>query len=117
MGEQIPLRDKRKVCYQARDSFFTCCDKNGIEDPLKDVITVQRLCRREKQRFEYDCISSWVPGPTSIKDMNGSDYVKVDYFMRKRIIDKRKELMYAKAVAHAGENRRAVTIKVTDLDN
>jgi len=38
---------------------------------------------------------------TSIKDMNGSDYVKVDYFMRKRIIDKRKELMYAEAVAHA----------------
>ena len=60
MGEGIPLRDERTVCYEARDAFFACCDKNKIENPLRDVETVQKLCRKEKEKFEKDCISSWV---------------------------------------------------------
>jgi Cytochrome oxidase c subunit VIb len=60
MGEGIPLRIQRKLCYQARDEFFLCCDENDIPNPLKDVDSVQKLCRGEKAKFEKDCISSWV---------------------------------------------------------
>ena len=64
----IPLRDERKVCYIARDAFFTCCDKNSINNPLKDVDSVLRVCRREKANFEKDCIASWVRvSPTFLK--------------------------------------------------
>jgi len=60
MREDIPLRETRKVCYEARDAFFTCCDKNNIENPLRDVNNVQRFCKSEKARFDKDCASSWV---------------------------------------------------------
>ena len=96
MGEGIPLRDQRKVCYQARDEFFTCCDRNNIENPLRDIDTVQKLCRGEKRKFDKDCISSWVLRPLREILLIAS---KVDYFMRKRIIDKRTELMYANEAA------------------
>jgi cytochrome c oxidase assembly factor 6 len=56
----IPLRDERKVCYEARDLFFTCCDKNNIDNPLGDGENVQKLCRGQKAKFEKDCIASWV---------------------------------------------------------
>jgi Cytochrome oxidase c subunit VIb len=60
MQEGIPLRETRKVCYMARDTFFTCCDRNSIENPLRDVENVQRFCKAEKAKFDKDCISSWV---------------------------------------------------------
>jgi len=56
----IPLRDERKVCYVARDAFFACCDKNNIDNPMRDVESAKRKCGAEKARFEKDCISSWV---------------------------------------------------------
>ena len=62
MKDEIPLRDQRQLCYQSRDAFFTCCDKNNIENPLKAVDAVQRSCKREKQKFDRDCIDSWVHG-------------------------------------------------------
>ena len=94
---KIPLRDERKVCYVARDAFFTCCDRNNIDNPLKDVDNVLRVCKREKTRFEKDCIASWVRVlPTLLKFcVTLLIMIKVEYFMRKRIVDKRKELMYA----------------------
>ena len=60
MPEGIPLRSEREVCYNARNVFFTCCDRNNIVNPLRDVDRVQRLCRGEKERFDRHCMSSWV---------------------------------------------------------
>jgi len=60
MGEGIPLRNQRQVCYQARDEFFLCCDENDIQNPLRDVDSVQKLCGGKKAKFERDCFSSWV---------------------------------------------------------
>jgi cytochrome c oxidase assembly factor 6 len=62
---KIPLRDERKVCYIARDAFFTCCDKNKIDNPLRDAESVQRVCKIEKAKFERDCIASWVRVPSA----------------------------------------------------
>jgi Cytochrome oxidase c subunit VIb len=95
MAGKIPLRDERKLCYEARDTFFTCCDRNKIENPLREVDSVQRLCKGEKAKFEKDCISSWVFRTNPQRDGILLIASKVEYFMRKRIIDKRKELMYA----------------------
>jgi hypothetical protein len=95
MQEGIPLRESRKVCYLARDTFFTCCDRNSIENPLRDVENVQRFCKAEKAKFDKDCISSWVYRQALLL------MTKVDYFLQKRLTDKRKELMYAQGVAVA----------------
>lgn len=104
----IPLRDERRVCYIARDAFFTCCDKNSIDNPLKDVDSVLRVCRREKANFEKDCIASWVRvSPTFLKLLwHLLITLQVEYFMRKRIVDKRKELMYANETKLAAKWRR-----------
>lgn len=56
----IPLRDERKVCYLARDAFFTCCDTNNIENPMRDVEMTKRKCGAERTKFERDCVGSWV---------------------------------------------------------
>lgn len=56
----IPLRSQRQVCYMARDVFFKCCDRNYIENPLRDIDDVQRLCKGEMEKFDKDCISTWV---------------------------------------------------------
>ena len=95
MQEGIPLRESRKVCYLARDTFFTCCDRNSIENPLRDVENVQRFCKAEKAKFDKDCISSCVYRQALLL------MTKVDYFLQKRLTDKRKELMYAQGVAVA----------------
>jgi len=56
----IPLREERKVCYLARDAFFTCCDKNNIDNPMKEVEMAQKKCGAERAKFERDCVGSWV---------------------------------------------------------
>jgi Cytochrome oxidase c subunit VIb len=56
----IPMRDERKVCYIARDAFFTCCDRNNIDNPMRDGETAKRMCGAEKARFEKKCMASWV---------------------------------------------------------
>jgi cytochrome c oxidase assembly factor 6 len=61
----MPLRSQREVCYKARDAFFTCCDKNRIENPLMDPDAVKKWCTREKQKFDHDCMASWVHGPSA----------------------------------------------------
>jgi Cytochrome oxidase c subunit VIb len=60
MTEKTPLRDERRICYEARDAFFSCCDRNKIENPLHDVDMVARVCKTEGKKFEKNCISSWV---------------------------------------------------------
>jgi hypothetical protein len=64
---EIPLRDERKVCYMARDAFFTCCDKNNIEHPTRDPELTRKNCGAEKAKFERDCVASWVSGPSAVR--------------------------------------------------
>lgn len=59
-GYEAPNRNARAHCWQARDAFFDCLERNGIEDSIKDADQAQKLCGEEGKGFERDCASSWV---------------------------------------------------------
>lgn len=55
-----PDRNARAKCYQARDAFFECLDRNSIVDSIREGETVQKFCGDQGKGFERDCASSWV---------------------------------------------------------
>ncbi len=57
---QAPNRTERAHCWEARDAFFQCLDRNSIIDSIKDRDQAGDKCRKESQAFERDCASSWV---------------------------------------------------------
>ncbi|CAG61501.1 uncharacterized protein GVI51_K07161 [Nakaseomyces glabratus] len=65
-------RANRKKCWESRDKFFSCLDKNDILKPSDGV----SKCKAENQQYETDCVSSWVK-----------------YFNEKRIVDFKREQM------------------------
>lgn len=59
-GFEAPNRKARAHCWQARDAFFGCLERNAIVDSIKDADQAQKLCGEEGKGFERDCASSWV---------------------------------------------------------
>lgn len=59
-GYEAPNRNARAHCWQARDAFFDCLERNAIVDSIKDADQAQKLCGEEGKGFERDCASSWV---------------------------------------------------------
>jgi cytochrome c oxidase assembly factor 6 len=55
-----PGRVKRAQCWDARDGFFKCLDKNGILDSVKEDEKAKSVCGGELQKFEQNCAASWV---------------------------------------------------------
>lgn len=55
-----PDRVARAQCWEGRDSFFTCLDKHGVIDSVKEKDKAARLCAPELKEFERACASSWV---------------------------------------------------------
>lgn len=55
-----PDRRSRAQCWDARDGFFSCLDRNNILDAIKDKETADKVCEKELQDFEKNCASSWV---------------------------------------------------------
>ncbi|EPX72540.1 uncharacterized protein SOCG_00303 [Schizosaccharomyces octosporus yFS286] len=53
-------RSAREKCWEARDFYFDCLNKNDILDPLKDNDRASQVCSSEKTNFESNCIQSWV---------------------------------------------------------
>jgi hypothetical protein len=72
MKDEIPLRDQRELCYKARDAFFTCCDKNNIANPMTARDAVQKWCKRDKQKFDRDCMDSWVHGSSASESVTNA---------------------------------------------
>ena len=59
--EYRPLkRNERKACWEARDIYFGCLDKNNILDAVKDGEEAKNKCPKEDDLFEKDCATSWV---------------------------------------------------------
>ena len=46
-----PNANSRKLCYEARDKYFECSDKN----PDKTEV-----CEELRKMFERSCLQSWV---------------------------------------------------------
>jgi cytochrome c oxidase assembly factor 6 len=62
---ESPSRNNRKRCYEARDSFFECLDKNNILDSINTKSGKEKaatFCAQFDQEFEKNCAHSWVSG-------------------------------------------------------
>jgi len=60
-----PDRTKRVMCWDSRDEYFQCLNRNSILDALKDQETAAKECGKETQAFEQNCAASWVSLDTS----------------------------------------------------
>ena len=59
-GRIAPDRTSRKRCWEGRDLFFACLDRNDILDAIKDDKEARRKCAKEVEEFEAACSSTWV---------------------------------------------------------
>jgi hypothetical protein len=55
-----PDRMSRAKCWDARDAFNQCLNRNNILDAIKDKDGADKACGTESQDFEKNCASSWV---------------------------------------------------------
>ncbi|ELR08241.1 hypothetical protein VC83_04540 [Pseudogymnoascus destructans] len=55
-----PDRSARAKCWEARDAYFQCLDKNTIIDSLTNKDAAEKACGAENKGFEKNCASSWV---------------------------------------------------------
>ncbi|KAG4428326.1 hypothetical protein IFR05_016193 [Cadophora sp. M221] len=70
-----PDRTQRARCWEARDAYFSCLDKNSIVDSLgADKAKADKACSSEGRGFESNCASSWVT-----------------YFKKRRVMEWQKE--------------------------
>lgn len=55
-----PDRSERAKCWEARDAYFACLDKNSIVDSIIEKDKAGKACASEGRGFETNCASSWV---------------------------------------------------------
>jgi len=59
-GYIAPDRSQRALCWEGRDSFFQCLDRNNIVDAIKEDEKARSACPKELKQFEGACVESWV---------------------------------------------------------
>ena len=59
-GRIAPDRTSRARCWEGRDLFFACLDKNDILDGIKEDGKARQKCAKEVAEFEEACSKSWV---------------------------------------------------------
>lgn len=59
-GRIAPDRSSRARCWDGRDKFFACLDRNEILDAIKDDKEARRKCAKEVEEFEAACSQTWV---------------------------------------------------------
>jgi len=74
-----PKREERARCWDSRDIFFSCLDKNGIIDSLKEDAKAREVCAAEHLKFEKNCVASWV---NYFKNRRVSEYEKEQLLKR-----------------------------------
>ena len=62
-GTVAPTRAERQRCWEARDGYFACLDKNDILDALKEDKKAAKECKVESAKFEENCAEKWVSSP------------------------------------------------------
>ncbi|KAG5356949.1 Cytochrome c oxidase assembly factor 6 [Yarrowia sp. C11] len=77
--KDLTKKKTRQICWDSRDKFFACLDKNNIVDAIKDSEQATAKCPKEEKQYEADCIASWI-----------------DYFKQKRTMEYNKEQMLKK---------------------
>lgn len=61
-GRIAPDRTSRARCWEGRDHFFACLDRNDILDGIKNDKEARQKCAKEVAEFEEACSKSWVRG-------------------------------------------------------
>ncbi|KAI9843579.1 MAG: hypothetical protein M1837_006256 [Sclerophora amabilis] len=84
---EAPDRSQRAHCWEARDGFFKCLDRNNIIDSIKEKEVADERCRGEGQQFEKNCASSWV-----------------EYFKKRRVMEHNRNETLAKLKAEGAKN-------------
>ncbi|KAJ5211855.1 Cytochrome c oxidase assembly factor 6 [Penicillium cinerascens] len=59
-GRIAPDRTSRARCWEGRDHFFACLDRNDILDGIKNDKEARQKCAKEVAEFEAACSKSWV---------------------------------------------------------
>ncbi|KAL2045679.1 hypothetical protein N7G274_002109 [Stereocaulon virgatum] len=57
---EAPNRQSRAHCWEARDAFFACLERNGIVDSIKEKERAGEVCEGEDARLGKECAASWV---------------------------------------------------------
>ena len=57
---EAPNRHDRQHCWEARDAFFACLDRNNILDSIRDDMQAQKQCGAESVVFDQNCAQTWV---------------------------------------------------------
>lgn len=55
-----PDRSQRAKCWEARDMYFECLNKESIVDSIAHKDKAEKACSSEGRAFESNCASSWV---------------------------------------------------------
>jgi len=85
-----PDRNAREICYESRDIFFECLDKNNILDAIKEDEKARKVCSKEVADYERDCARSWVGiHDISLLKVDYADgaVVQIKYFKEKRVME------------------------------
>lgn len=105
-----PSRTNRAKCYEARDAFFECLDRNNILDSINSKAgraATANACAQADQDFEKNCAHSWVGmSPTLVywRVHYGADTeLQVEYFKKQRVVNYQKEQTIKKIEAEGGE--------------
>lgn len=64
-GAVAPSRTERRRCWESRDAYFACLDRNNILDAIKDDKAAAKQCGGESTVFERDCAAEWVSNETN----------------------------------------------------
>jgi cytochrome c oxidase assembly factor 6 len=85
-----PDRNAREICWESRDIFFECLDKNNILDAIKEDDKARRVCPKEVADYERDCARSWVGihdfSVLRVEYADGKVF-QIKYFKQKRVME------------------------------
>lgn len=101
-GFIAPDRSARAHCWEGRDAFFKCLDRNNVVDSVKDDAKARAECGKELEGFEKNCASSWVCGNKVLSRRSSSTssrsfgrmliLFQVQYFKKRRVMEYQREL-------------------------
>ncbi|KKY30905.1 putative oxidoreductase-like protein [Diaporthe ampelina] len=86
-GAVAPSRTERKRCWESRDAYFACLDRNNILDAIKDDKAAAKQCGGDSVAFETDCAAEWVT-----------------YFKKWRVAEHNKKQRLAQLQAQGAQN-------------
>jgi cytochrome c oxidase assembly factor 6 len=124
-GRIAPDRTSRARCWEGRDLFFACLDKNDILDGIKEDGKARQKCAKEVAEFEEACSKSWVRTRTwslwsahhvvPLRSMSfflwsfsntNLDFTQVKYFKEKRVMEYNRDKTIERI-----QNEDAATVK------